>query len=82
MVKYRDVNKKGWIIINNYNDTIQEHKNKIIENIEYGKNSGVKKISAIFAIADDNKDLIEKDLINWLILEGYKVSLIKMKWKY
>ena len=52
-----------------------------MENIEYGKSVGINKISAIFAIEDEDKETIEKELITWLILEGYKVSLIQDEMK-
>ena len=52
-----------------------------MENIEYGKSVGINKISAIFAIEDEDKETLEKELINWLILEGYKVSLIQDEMK-
>lgn len=69
------------VIINKYVEKLQEHKNKIIENIEYGKNVGINKISAIFAVEDEDKEMLEKELINWLILEGYKVSLVQDEMK-
>ncbi|SDP63841.1 hypothetical protein [Clostridium gasigenes] len=52
-----------------------------MENIEYGRSVGINKISAIFAIEDEDKEALEKELINWLILEGYKVSLIQDEMK-
>ncbi|MGL5086763.1 MAG: hypothetical protein ACRC68_13765 [Clostridium sp.] len=69
------------VSINNYDEKLQEHKNKIIENIEYGKSIGVNKISAILASSQEDKDNTEKDLITWLIIEGYTVSLIKDEMK-
>lgn len=48
-----------------------------MENIEYGKIVGINKISAIFAVEDENKEELEKELMTWLILEGYKVSVVK-----
>lgn len=81
MVKYEEGELKGVGIINNYDEKLQDNKNKIMENIEYGKNVGVNKISAIFAVEDENKEALEKELINWLILEGYKVSLVKDEMK-
>lgn len=75
------VNKREWFIISNYDEKLQQHKNKILENIEYGKNVGVNKISAIFAIEDEEREVIEKELINWLIIEGYKVSLVQDEMK-
>lgn len=58
-----------------YADRLEKHKKKIIENIDYGKNIGVNKISAIFMLEDEEREKIEKDLITWLIIDGYKVSL-------
>ena len=52
-----------------------------MENIEYAKNIGATKISAIFAVEDENKEMLEKELLNWLILSGYKVSLVKDEMK-
>lgn len=52
-----------------------------MENIEYGRSVGINKISAIFAIEDEDKEALEKELMNWLILEGYKVSLIQDEMK-
>lgn len=69
------------LIINNYDEKLKANKDKIMENIEYGKKVGVNKISAIFAIEDENKEVLEKELVNWLILEGYKISLIQEEMK-
>ena len=52
----------------------ERHKNKIQENIDMGKNMGVNKISAILAIADESQE-IQTKLINWLLSEGYMISL-------
>lgn len=54
----------------------EENKNKILENINMGKSMGVNKISAILAIDDRENEIVTK-LINWLLIEGYKVSLKK-----
>lgn len=54
----------------------ESHKNKIQENIDIGKNMGVNKISAILAI-DDESEEIQKQLVSWLLLEGYRISLKK-----
>lgn len=72
---------KELIVINNYDERFEENKRKIIENIEYGKTVGINKVSAIFAIHDEEKEKMEKELINWLILDGYKVSLIQDEMK-
>ena len=37
---------------------------------------GVNKISAILAI-DDESEEIQKQLVNWLLSEGYRISLKK-----
>lgn len=52
------------------------NRDKIQENIIMGKNMGVNKISAILAI-DDESEEIQSKLVNWLLIEGYKVSLKK-----
>lgn len=52
-----------------------------MENIEYSRSVGINKISAIFAVEDEHKETLEKELITWLILEGYKVSLIQDEMK-
>ena len=54
----------------------ESHKNKIQENIEMGKNMGVNKISAILAMDDESED-IERELVSWLLLEVYRISLKK-----
>ena len=53
---------------------LEESKKSIIENIEKAKEMKINKITAILAIMEDDT---QKDLLNWLILEGYKVSLKK-----
>lgn len=52
------------------------NKHKIQENINMGKNMGINKISAILAIDDDGEN-IQAQLVNWLLIEGYKISLKK-----
>lgn len=54
----------------------ENHKNKIQENIDMGKNMGVNKISAILAM-DDESEEIQGLLVSWLLLEGYRISLKK-----
>ena len=54
----------------------ENHKNKIQENIDMGKNMGVNKISAILAM-DDESEEIQRQLVSWLLLEGYRISLTK-----
>ncbi|AYE35470.1 hypothetical protein [Clostridium septicum] len=58
-----------------WQERVNEQKEKILKNIEYGKSIGVNKISAIFMLEDAEKDKIEKELITWLILDGYRVEL-------
>lgn len=50
------------------------HKKKIIENIDAAKDMELNKITAILIIDDDSEE-VQRKLINWLIIEGYKVSL-------
>lgn len=59
---------------NEIKDRFEENKNKILENIKIGKDMGVSKISAILAIDEEGSEMI-MNLVNWLLLEGYKVSL-------
>ena len=54
----------------------ENHKNKIQENIDMGKNMGLNKISAILAM-DDESEEIQRQLVSWLLLEGYRISLKK-----
>ena len=54
----------------------ENHKNKIQENIDMGKNMGLNKISAILAM-DDESEEIQRLLVSWLLLEGYRISLKK-----
>ena len=54
----------------------ENHKSKIQENIDMGKNMGVNKISAILAM-DDESEEIQRQLVSWLLLEGYRISLKK-----
>lgn len=57
-------------------ERFENHKNKIVENINAAKDMDMNKITAILAIDDDSEE-IQRKLINWLIIEGYKVSLRK-----
>lgn len=57
-------------------EKFETHKNKIEENINAGKDMGVNKITAILAMNDRSEEL-QIGLVNWLISEGYKVSLQK-----
>ena len=57
-------------------EVFESHKAKVIENINKSKSMGMNKITAILAI-DDEDEIIQGALINWLIKEGYRISLIK-----
>ncbi|MDU2672358.1 MAG: hypothetical protein E7C49_10160 [Clostridium sp.] len=57
-------------------ERFEKHKNKIVENINAAKDMELNKITAILVIDKDNEE-VKKRLINWLIIEGYKVSLRK-----
>ncbi|MBC5627303.1 hypothetical protein H8S20_00190 [Clostridium sp. NSJ-6] len=57
-------------------EKFEKHKNKIVENINAAKDMELNKITAILVIDKDNEE-VKKRLINWLIIEGYKVSLRK-----
>ena len=48
-------------------------KKKILENINYAKENNINKISAILISTNEEK----KEIVSWLVLEGYKVSLIE-----
>ncbi len=53
---------------------LNDKKRKILDNINYAKNSDINKVSAILMCNDGE---VQKELLSWLVLEGYKVSLIK-----
>lgn len=53
---------------------IIRQKGKILDNINYAKNNNLNKISALMVF--DNEE-IQKELLTWLIFQGYKVSLTK-----
>ncbi|MCR1949554.1 MULTISPECIES: hypothetical protein [unclassified Clostridium] len=53
---------------------INDQKRKILDNINYAKESSINKVSAILMCNDDE---VQKELLTWLVIEGYKVSLIK-----
>lgn len=57
-------------------EKFEKHKNKIVENINAAKDMDLTKITAILVIDEYNEE-VKKKLINWLIIEGYKVSLRK-----
>ena len=58
-------------------DLVNENKNIILRNIEQGKQAGVNKVSAVFAVSkrDEVRKNMVTDLAVWLISSGYKVSL-------
>lgn len=53
-------------------ELLKDKKRKILENINYAKKNNINKVSAIIVIEDEE---IKKELLSWLIYEGYKVSL-------
>lgn len=59
-----------------YENKLQQHKDKILENINKGKLMGVNKVTAIIALEDQYKSEIENDLVTWLKEEKYNVSII------
>lgn len=61
---------------NQYKSEFERHKSKIQENIDMGKNMGINKISAILAIQDESEE-IQTQLIKWLLIDGYRISLKK-----
>lgn len=60
-----------------YEENLNENKNIILRNIEQGKQAGVNKVSAVFAVSksDEARKNMVIDLAVWLIANGYKVSL-------
>lgn len=60
-----------------YEKKLNENKDIILRNIAQGKESGVNKVSAVFAITkDDNfRSNMITDLATWLLNNGYKVSV-------
>lgn len=61
---------------NDINSKFETNKDKIVQNINMGRSVGVNKITAILAM-DDEFEEVQGKLINWLLMEGYKVSLKK-----
>lgn len=53
---------------------INDQKRKILDNINYAKESNMNKVSAILMCNDTE---VQKELLSWLVIEGYKVSLIQ-----
>ena len=60
-----------------YEEKLNESKNIILRNIQQGKQAGVNKVSAVFAVSkrDELRKNMVTDLAVWLISNGYKVSL-------
>lgn len=60
-----------------YEEKLNENKSIILRNIEQGKQAGVNKVSAVFAVSkrDELRKNMVTDLAVWLISNGYKVSL-------
>ena len=60
-----------------YEEKLNENKNIILRNIQQGKQAGVNKVSAVFAVSkrDELRKNLVTDLAVWLITGGYKVSL-------
>ena len=60
-----------------YEKKLDENKDIILRNIAQGKESGVNKVSAVFAITkdDDFRGSMITDLATWLLNDGYKVSV-------
>ena len=60
-----------------YEEKHNENKNIILRNIQQGKQAGVNKVSAVFAVSkrDELRKNMVTDLAVWLISNGYKVSL-------
>lgn len=55
-------------------DLLKDHKRKLLDNINYAKEVNINKVSAILVC---NEEQLQKELLSWLIYEGYKVSLTK-----
>lgn len=53
---------------------IAEKKEQIEKNIIMAKESGHNRVTVIMLI-DENSDSIRSELVNWLIVSGYKISL-------
>lgn len=60
---------------------IEKHRKQIFENIDLSKQKGLRKVSAILAIQDEEKDKIEKELMSILLNEGYRVSITQGEFK-
>lgn len=60
-----------------YDKKFLENKKIILEKIEQGKQAGINKVSAVFAINenDEMKNKMVKEIATWLMEDGYKISL-------
>lgn len=60
-----------------YEEKLNENKSIILRNIQQGKQAGVNRVSAVFAVSkkDELRKNMVTDLAVWLISNGYKVSL-------
>lgn len=64
-----------------YEVKLLEHKDKILQHINKGKEVGINKVSAIMAMESSFKENLENDLVKWLVEGGYKVSLKEEEFK-
>lgn len=55
-------------------EILKDHKRKLLDNINYAKEVNINKVSAILVCNDEE---IQKELLSWLIYEGYKVAFTK-----
>ncbi|MDR5588290.1 MULTISPECIES: hypothetical protein [Clostridium] len=60
-----------------YDKKFLENKKIILEKIDQGKQAGINKVSAVFAINenDEMKNKMVKEIATWLMEDGYKISL-------
>ncbi|MBY6929869.1 hypothetical protein [Clostridium botulinum] len=60
-----------------YDKKFLENKKIILEKIEQGKQAGINKVSAVFAINenDEMKNKMVKEIATWLMDDGYKISI-------
>lgn len=60
-----------------YEKKLAENKDIILRNIAQGKESGVNKVSAVFAITKEHnfRSNMITDLATWLLNDGYKISV-------
>ncbi|MBU5454309.1 hypothetical protein [Caproiciproducens sp. MSJ-32] len=53
-------------------EKFQNIKGKILDNINYARKNNLRKVSALLMFDEES---IKKELLSWLLMEGYKVSL-------